>query len=119
MILTGAAYEVAEAGDGDEAVREFRRHRADLVLCDMFMPGRDGLEAIRALRAESAGVQIIAMSGGALAGKLDFLPAADFLGAVGLLRKPFDRATVLEAVERALATPSAEPPGDPSPLTFA
>jgi CheY-like chemotaxis protein len=119
MVLKSADYEVAEAGNGDEAVEGFRRQRADVVLCDLFMPGRDGLEAIRHLRGEFADVRIVAMSGGALGGRLDLLPVADFFGAVALLRKPFDRATVLAAVERALCGPGIEHPDDPSLLVIA
>lgn len=119
MVLKSAAYEVAEAGNGDEALESFRRQRADVVLCDLFMPGRDGLEAIRQLRHEFADVRIVAMSGGALGGRLDLLPAADFFGAVALLPKPFDRVTVLATIERALGRPTIEHTGDPSSLLIA
>ncbi len=102
-ILTAAGHEVAEASDGAEGVAAFRARPSDLVFCDLFMPNKDGLEAIRELRRDFAGVRVVAMSGGAFRGTVNLLPAARALGAVHLLPKPFDRAAVLAAVDRALA----------------
>jgi Response regulator receiver domain len=81
---------------------------ANLVLCDLFMPGGDGLETIRELRSEFPDVKVVAMSGGALGGKLNLLPAAEFLGAVAVLPKPFKVATALAAVERGLDHSAAD-----------
>jgi len=63
-LLESAGYAVYEAADGDEAVREARRVRPDLVLMDVMMPGVDGLEATRRIRAaeELEGVHIVAVS---------------------------------------------------------
>src|SRR5947209_4368981 len=85
VMLESAGFEAAEAGDGEEGVRAFRRLEADVVLCDLFMPGRDGLEAIRGLRREFPGVKVIAMSGGGFGGAVDMLPAARLLGAAAVL----------------------------------
>src|SRR5262249_5398949 len=46
------------------AVRAFRLRGADVVVCDLFMPRTDGLEAVRALRREFPGVKVLAISGG-------------------------------------------------------
>jgi CheY-like chemotaxis protein len=118
MALQGAGYEVVEAGCRDHALREFRRQRADLVLCDLFMPGGDGLDTIRELRSEFPDVRIIAMSGGALGGKLNLLPAAEFLGAVTVLAKPFKLATALAAVERGLDQSTADLSDPANPSSF-
>ncbi len=101
--LEAAGHEVREAADGDEALRALADAPADLVLCDMFMPRRDGLETLRELARSHPGLPVVAMSGGARQGLLDVLPFADRLGAVDVLAKPFDRQTVLEAVSRGLA----------------
>jgi CheY-like chemotaxis protein len=101
-MLAGAGYEVAEAGDGAEAVRTLRRSPADVVVCDLFMHGKDGLELIRELRGGFPGVKVIAMSGGGADGALDLLPLALQLGASGVLYKPFDQVVALAAINRAL-----------------
>lgn len=63
-LLESAGYAVYEAADGEEAVREAERVRPDLVLMDVMMPGVDGLEATRRIRAaeELEGVRIVAVS---------------------------------------------------------
>jgi DNA-binding NarL/FixJ family response regulator len=55
---------VGEAGDGDEAVRLARRHRPDIVLMDIRMPGTDGLAATRAIAADDrlAGVRVVMLT---------------------------------------------------------
>jgi two-component system chemotaxis response regulator CheY len=105
-MLQRAGFEVIEADGGEEALRAFREQGADLLLCDLFMPGRDGLEVIRELCREFPGVKIIAMSGGGFDGTVDMLPMAWHLGATGVLYKPFGQATLLAAVERALGAPA-------------
>jgi CheY-like chemotaxis protein len=66
-------FEIEEASDGQDAVRKFRAHPADLVLCDMFMPKADGLEVLRELSSGFVGANIIAMSGGGYGGTVDVL----------------------------------------------
>src|SRR5205807_7303003 len=90
--------------DGGEAIRAFRQHPSDLLLCDLFMPGKEGLETIRELRREFPDVKIVAMSGGALNGTMDFLPVAARLGALAVLSKPFTPEALLAVVEDVLGT---------------
>src|SRR5882724_4831199 len=73
VALEAAGYEVLEAGDGDAGLRLQREQGADLVLVDIFMPQRDGLEVIRALRAETPQTKIVAMSGGGQTGQIEVL----------------------------------------------
>ena len=101
--LAAAGYEVIMAVDGDEALRHWReRNGADLVLLDLFMPGKDGLETILELPSHAPGVPIIAMSGGGPTGRLDLLEHAKMLGAVETLEKPFSSRVLLEMVARLL-----------------
>lgn len=100
LVLQVAGFHVAEAGGGDEALRLLRTQPYDLILCDMYMPGRDGLEMIRALRSEFPQAKIIATSGGSTSGRVDVLRVALHLGASEVLRKPFDQATLLATVQR-------------------
>jgi CheY-like chemotaxis protein len=117
MILEEAGFEVVEAKDGKEALRAFRSERADVIVCDVFMPDKDGLEAIKELRGEFPGVKIVAMSGGGSKGTsdgiLDMLMMARHLGAAEVLSKPIDQASLLAAIRRLLGTP---PEVRPSPL---
>jgi DNA-binding response OmpR family regulator len=101
VVLEAAGYEVVEAKDGEAGLRFQREQGADLVLVDIFMPERDGLEVIRALRAETPPPKIVAMSGGGKTGQVDVLQAAAF-GASGTLRKPFEPHALLTAIRAQL-----------------
>lgn len=102
-MLTLEGYEVIPAADGDEATRLWRDHGADLVIMDLFMPEKDGIETIAELRASSPGIPIIAMSGGGTSNQVNVLEAASLLGAVATIEKPFDRKAMIDLVARALA----------------
>jgi CheY-like chemotaxis protein len=98
--LQAAGYDVGEAGDGAEGLTLFKEQPADLIVTDIYMPNKEGLETIRELRRLDRDVKIIAMSGGGSAG--DFLPIAKRLGAAKTIKKPFDNETLLEAVREVL-----------------
>jgi DNA-binding NtrC family response regulator len=101
-ILIDAGHEVAEAASGREALLAFRLRPADLVLLELLMAGRDESEALRDFAAAFEGAKVIAMSGCGFSGLMDLFRAVRLLGAAGLLHKPFDRATVLAAIEETL-----------------
>jgi DNA-binding response OmpR family regulator len=101
-ILERAGHDVVEAGDGDAGLKMHQAHGADLVLVDIFMPGRDGIELIRDLRAKAPGTKIIVMSGGGRRGNLDLLDDARLLGATRALRKPFELAALVALVSEVL-----------------
>ncbi|PYO40451.1 MAG: response regulator [Gemmatimonadetes bacterium] len=103
VVLEAAGYDVLEAADGEAGLRLHREHGADLVLVDIFMPERDGLEVIRALRAEAPQSKILAMSGGGRTGQIEILKAATALGAARALRKPFEPRDLLAAIRDVLA----------------
>ena len=97
--LEKAGHEILEAGDGNQGIKAFREQRVDLVLCDLVMDGKEGLETIRELVRLQADVKIIAMSGGLFGWKMDMLPLAEKFGAAKSLKKPFDVGTLLSAVD--------------------
>jgi CheY-like chemotaxis protein len=101
--LERAGFEVEEAGDGADAARAFRTRPADAVVCDMFMPERNGIELMNDLAREFGDVRFVAISGGGGEGRYDLLPAARLIGARVVLKKPFDRAALVRAVRDALA----------------
>ena len=109
--LTQAGHVVIEAREGREGVELFRAASADLVLTDMMMPEREGLETISALRRELPRLPIIAMSGGNNNSPL-YLKLATQLGAQRRLAKPFTPALLLRTIEELLAETRA---GRPAP----
>jgi len=102
VALEGAGYEVMEAANGDEGLRLQREQGADVVLVDIFMPVRDGLEVIKALRAETPQPKIIAVSGGGRTGQIEVLRAAAAFGASRTLLKPFAPRVLLTAIRELL-----------------
>ena len=105
-MLERVGHEVVSTSDGREALRTFEQDPADLVITDINMPGMDGIEVISAFRALSAGVPIIAISGGGLMPKEVLLSSASALGAVEVVSKPFEVTQLVGAVDRALQQPS-------------
>lgn len=99
-----AGYEVIEAASGADALhRWLELNGGDLVILDLFMPDKDGLEAIVELRAHSPGVPLIAMLSGGQSEGVDLLEEAKSLGATEVLEKPFSAHTLLAMVARVLA----------------
>jgi DNA-binding response OmpR family regulator len=109
--LVEAGHDVVDAGDGEAGGRLYRLQSPDLVICDLYMPGKDGLEFIREV-GRKAGTRIIAISGEGLVGFGSLLPVAQAFGADLALQKPFDYATLLRAVETALAMNASGPASD-------
>lgn len=71
QMLEREGYEVVEAEEGEEGMRRYREQPVDLVITDILMPQKEGIETIRALRRTNPGVKIIAISGGGRMSKLD------------------------------------------------
>ncbi|SRR5260221_2455817 len=102
LTLAAAGYEVKTAIDGKAAESLFRSQPPDLVITDIYMPNKDGLEVIMELRASFPQTQIIAISG--QVSTKNMLSVAGALGAVRTLRKPFLPEELLQLVEEALAS---------------
>jgi CheY-like chemotaxis protein len=101
-ILEEAGYEVLLAADGKEALAVYNEYAPDLILTDLVMPEKEGLETIMELRRKMLSeVKIIAMSGG-IAGYPDSLSTARMLGADAVIAKPFDRNGVLRIIRSLL-----------------
>lgn len=117
LLLTRAGHEVVEAENGERGVALQLADPADLVLTDIIMPERDGIEALMDLRRRKLGVPVIAMSGGGRVSATDYLVAAGKLGAVATLTKPVDPKVLLETVDRALADARRGRSPDTGPAT--
>jgi CheY-like chemotaxis protein len=101
--FAGAGYEVHAAVDGEIGLKRFRSAAPNLVLTDILMPNREGLETIMAMREVRPDVKIIAMSGGGRIGPYEFLNLAHHLGADAVLAKPFRLGDLLTLVQQTLA----------------
>jgi len=110
-ILERAGHTVLDAPDGRTGLALWRREPTDVVVTDIFMPEKDGIEVIREMNHVAVKPKIIAMSGGGHKGLLGWKPAALMLGANRVLVKPFDQRTLLLTVQEVLgglpATPDA------------
>src|SRR5262245_1629923 len=102
QMLEKEGYKVEEAPDGAVGMSLLQDHPIDLVITDLFMPEKEGIETMREVRKSFPQVKIIAMSGGGRMAKLDFLPMAESFGAQRTLAKPFERKELLEAVRAVL-----------------
>jgi DNA-binding NtrC family response regulator len=85
-------HKVTIAFDGDEGLRALRANSYDIVITDIIMPGREGLETIIEVKRMYPDMPILAISGGGITGKTAFLEAAKKLGATDALEKPFSIA---------------------------
>ena len=100
-LLRAAGHEVIEAADGAAGVRAAQTRQPDLVLMDLALPGVDGWEALRRLRADerTRGLRIVALTAHAMAGARDDTLAAGF---DGYLSKPIEVQTFAATVSRYL-----------------
>ncbi|MDD5719782.1 MAG: sigma-54 dependent transcriptional regulator [Candidatus Krumholzibacteria bacterium] len=98
FILREAGHGVTDAASATEGLMICERERFDLVVTDMKMPGRDGMDVLQAVLP--SGVPVIVLTAH---GTVSQAVAAMQLGAASYLLKPFERAELLVAVDRALA----------------
>lgn len=101
-ILEMNGYEVTVAKNGQEGVELFEQHPCDLVITDMVMPIKDGLQTILDLRLEAPELPVIAISGGGTISKERYLAVAGYLDRVITIAKPFAIEQIIEAVEKLL-----------------
>ena len=96
--LEGAGYEVTAVPDGNEGLKQYSLNPADVVITDLVMPEKEGIETIMDLKRSFPGVKIIAISGGGHVGPEEYLRLAIGLGAQKALSKPFGLGDLLKAV---------------------
>ncbi|RLD52165.1 MAG: response regulator [Bacteroidetes bacterium] len=98
-MLERAGYEVDLASNGSEGLRLFNKIRPALVITDIIMPEKEGLETIREMRRIRSDLKIIAMSGGGKISADNYLETAKIFGASRLILKPFSQKQLLTYVE--------------------
>jgi len=98
---SGLEFRLLEAGDGEEALQVASRELPELVLLDLFMPRRSGLDVLQAMKTASPGSRVIVIS------SMDAEPIVQQAldaGAVGFVGKPFHPLEIASAVRQALAS---------------
>ena len=102
QMLEREGYEIAEASDGREGLKLYHEEPADLVIIDLIMPGKEGIETIRELKQDVPDVKIIAVSGGGKIAPEEYLYLAGKMGAQRTITKPVEREEMLKAVRELL-----------------
>lgn len=98
-----AGHTVIAADGGAVGLSKFAEERPDLVLTDIIMPGRDGLEVISEISSADPDARVVAMSGGALGTTaVSCLDAAMQLGTMAVLKKPFRLTQLMEVIDGCL-----------------
>ena len=96
-------YDLFFASDGEEAVEQFRRQPVELVLLDLKLPKKDGLEVLKELMATQPPPRILMLTAYQ---SVELAQRAIQAGAVDYVPKPFERTALLQAVQRALSLPA-------------
>jgi CheY-like chemotaxis protein len=99
VALEGEGYEVETVPDGERAMQVHEKRPVDVLITDLFMPERDGFEAVQYFRARKPGMQIVVISGWQRGQKTDHLAVARHAGADAVLRKPFRLGELLEQLQ--------------------
>ncbi len=101
-IVEQEGHTVHQAGNGREALELIARQPVDVLMTDIFMPEKEGLQTIKELKRSHPGIRIIAFSGGSTFSNFEALNWAGSLGAQETLKKPFQREEILDALRRVL-----------------
>ena len=106
-ILDKAGHKISEASNGKTAIDICSgSNPPDLIITDIIMPDKEGLETIKEIKSASPGIKIIAISGGGRIGPMTYLELAKKLGANGTLTKPFLPKDLTKVVEEVLQSES-------------
>ena len=101
-VISRAGYDVISAENGKDGVELFATRPADLVVTDIIMPEKDGIETIMDLRRANPDLKVIAISGGGRSEPENYLHSARLLGANRTMKKPFTNQEMLAAIAELL-----------------
>jgi DNA-binding response OmpR family regulator len=104
-LLTREGFSVEEASDGQAGIAMAHKNPPDVVITDIFMPNRDGIEVVMELKRSCPRTKIIVMTGGGQRSMMEIATTAKFLGGDHILHKPFERESLLAAMNAVLGTP--------------
>ena len=99
-LLKNTGHEVFEADDGQSCIKMVKEDKPDLIILDIVMPEKEGIETILVLKNTLPDLPIIAISGASL--NESYLSSAKKFGADAVLTKPFSKEQLMEAVDKIL-----------------
>jgi len=103
IMLENAGYkDIEEAENGYIGMKLIRKSHFDLVITDIIMPDKEGIETIMEIKKDFPAIKIIAMSGGGKISADSYLVMAGHLGANKTLAKPFQQSEIIDAVRELL-----------------
>ncbi len=102
-ILEPLGYLVIEASDGNVAIKQYNENKPDLVIMDIIMPGKEGIETIFELKQLNNKIKLIIMSGGGFIEPDNYLRIAETIGVDAVMKKPFEKKELLSTVREALS----------------
>jgi len=106
IVLEANGFAVVTAPDGPAGIRAIEREAFDLVICDLFLPKMDGLEATKAIRKIKPAMPVITASGFMFGGECPEMPNFDAMaaeaGASATLYKPFKPKDLLQVIQKVL-----------------
>ncbi len=97
-ILESDGHTITEAADGGAGIKCYQKNPFDLIIADLIMPDKEGLETINELKKEYPDIKIVAISGGGKTGPGSHLQTARLLGAAAILEKPFKKEMLLQTI---------------------
>lgn len=100
--LEQEGYKIFVEDDGDPGLKSYIKNKPDLILLDIIMPGKEGIEVIREMVSMDKNVKIIAISAGGRGSASDYLEYARRFGAKRVLEKPVDLKVLVETVKEVL-----------------
>ena len=101
--LKKAGYETTLLKDGQDAEEAIREDTYDLVVTDLLMPGKEGVDVIDDLKQNHPQIKVIAVSAGGVVGHSSYLKLAQAYGADAVLEKPFTAAQLISTVSDVLS----------------
>lgn len=103
-VLEKEGYSVFTAENGTEASTIYGSNDIDLIITDLVMPEKGGIDLIMELKKKDPNIKVIAISGGGgITGRFDYLPIAKLVGATEIIAKPFQVTDIRSQVARILA----------------
>jgi CheY-like chemotaxis protein len=101
-MLEREGFIIFSAPDGAEGIKIYMKENPELVITDIIMPEKEGLETILELKKNAPELKIIAISGGGRSQPGDYLRIAKYFGAIKTLAKPFSKIEILEAISEVM-----------------
>lgn len=110
VLLENEGYDVLSSSNGKNGLKLLSKNRIDVVITDIIMPDKDGIETIREIKKTYRNTKIIAMSGGGKIAAKKYLTFVKQLGVRHTLSKPFEKEQILSALEAVLREPKRRRP---------